>query len=326
MTGQGTLTRDGLVSTRLGFGCAALIGGRTRQESLRLLDAAYDAGIRHFDVARVYGTGDAEAVVGEFARGRRDQIAIATKFGIAPPAASTSMAVAKRVVRTVSRRSQRVVKLVRRYAPSTSIRSQFDPNSALASLRTSLRELQTDHVDLLLLHDCAPADWERQDLQSVLREQRAAGAVRAYGPASEFPQVREILLGAAPSPAVAQFGGNGVERQAETLREVAGTTELITFRPFEPLSSLKRTLGDPDVVSRWQRALGIDLRPPEVLPRLLLASALEANPAGTVLFSASTAGQVQANARLLHERPFEASQLSEFARLAREIAQAPTRR
>ena len=35
-------------TTSLGFGCSALVSGRTRTQSLRLLDAAFDAGIARF--------------------------------------------------------------------------------------------------------------------------------------------------------------------------------------------------------------------------------------------------------------------------------------
>ena len=55
-----------LTTTVIGFGCSNLFGGKTREEGLRLLEVAYDCGIRHFDVARYYGFGDAEGLLGEF--------------------------------------------------------------------------------------------------------------------------------------------------------------------------------------------------------------------------------------------------------------------
>ncbi len=70
---------------RLGFGCAQLLRLPRRRDRRRLLDAAFDAGLRHFDVARMYGLGMAEGEVGRFARDRRAEISIATKFGIDPP-------------------------------------------------------------------------------------------------------------------------------------------------------------------------------------------------------------------------------------------------
>ena len=43
-------------TTRLGFGCGSLMGATNRRDSLQLLETAYEAGIRHFDVAPMYGT------------------------------------------------------------------------------------------------------------------------------------------------------------------------------------------------------------------------------------------------------------------------------
>ena len=54
------LASSGRETTRLGYGCSSIMGALGRRQSLRLLEAAYDAGIRHFDVAPMYGYGEAE--------------------------------------------------------------------------------------------------------------------------------------------------------------------------------------------------------------------------------------------------------------------------
>src|ERR1700677_4941488 len=68
----------------LGFGCGSVLGRVGRGPSLRAMHAAWDAGITLFDTARSYGYGDAEQVLGEFLRGKRDRAIVATKFGITP--------------------------------------------------------------------------------------------------------------------------------------------------------------------------------------------------------------------------------------------------
>ncbi len=60
--------------TRLGLGCARL--GSARQgigwrESVRLVHAAVDHGVRYFDTADAYGAGASERVLGRALRGRR---------------------------------------------------------------------------------------------------------------------------------------------------------------------------------------------------------------------------------------------------------------
>ncbi len=77
-----SLGPTGIATTQLGFGCAQLCRLPRNRDRLALLEAAFDAGIRHFDVARMYGLGEAEGVLGQFLRDKRDQVTVATKFGI----------------------------------------------------------------------------------------------------------------------------------------------------------------------------------------------------------------------------------------------------
>ena len=79
------LASSGRETTRLGYGCSSIMGALGRRQSLRLLEAAYDAGIRHFDVAPMYGYGEAESCLGEFLQRHPGQLTVTTKYGIAPP-------------------------------------------------------------------------------------------------------------------------------------------------------------------------------------------------------------------------------------------------
>ncbi len=49
----------------LGFGCSALTSMGEGQ-ALQVLATAFDAGVRHFDVARYYGYGESEGLLGRF--------------------------------------------------------------------------------------------------------------------------------------------------------------------------------------------------------------------------------------------------------------------
>src|ERR1700722_14833981 len=62
----------------IGFGCSAL-SNSGEKKALQLLETAFDAGVRHFDVARYYGYGESEGILGKFAKSRRAQITITTK-------------------------------------------------------------------------------------------------------------------------------------------------------------------------------------------------------------------------------------------------------
>ena len=74
----------GIATTQLGFGCSSLLGFSASENRGRLIDAAYDAGIRHFDVARSYGSGRWK-VARKTLGSRRADVTITTKFGLPVP-------------------------------------------------------------------------------------------------------------------------------------------------------------------------------------------------------------------------------------------------
>ncbi|HKP22747.1 MAG TPA: aldo/keto reductase [Dongiaceae bacterium] len=79
------LGRTGQSVSALGLGCMGMsefYGGRDDTESLATLEAALAAGIDFFDTADTYGHGHNEELVSRFLKGRRDQVILATKFGI----------------------------------------------------------------------------------------------------------------------------------------------------------------------------------------------------------------------------------------------------
>ena len=77
--------------SQLGFGCVKLTTHADRRDAVRALETAFAEGITHFDVARAYGFGRAEGILGEFLLGKRDQVTVATKFGIQPPSESPAI-------------------------------------------------------------------------------------------------------------------------------------------------------------------------------------------------------------------------------------------
>lgn len=307
----------------LGFGCSALVGGHSPDESLELLEVAFDAGITHFDVARVYGSGDAEEIVGRFAAGRRDALAIVTKFGIDPVRATRSTAALKRVVRFASRRSRSVRDGVRRHAGTTVRRGLFSADHARSSLEVSLRALRTDHVEGFLLHDCAVGDWLRDDVRDTLGVMVGDGLVRAVGPASSAAVVREILAADPGGPDIVQLDADVARPNAADL---AGPLTIThgCFREVLPL--LRRHVTPyPAVVAEWSRAIDADMASVEVIGDLLLCGAMAANSTGTVLFSSSNPDRVRRYARLADDIPYTAEQLASFgSRAAALVATTAT--
>src|ERR1043166_10316218 len=79
------LGNSGLEVSALGLGCMGLsfvyTPAPSKQEGIKLLRAAFDAGVTFFDTAEAYGPFTNEELVGEALAPVRDQVVIATKFG-----------------------------------------------------------------------------------------------------------------------------------------------------------------------------------------------------------------------------------------------------
>jgi aryl-alcohol dehydrogenase-like predicted oxidoreductase len=80
-----TLGRKGPTVSAIGLGCMGMsefYGAADDAESIRTLHHALDAGLNFLDTADMYGNGANERLVGKAIRHRRDEVFLATKFGI----------------------------------------------------------------------------------------------------------------------------------------------------------------------------------------------------------------------------------------------------
>ena len=168
------LGRTGWRISRISFGAWA-IGGAwgdvDDQDSLRALHQAVDLGVNFIDTADVYGDGRSERLVAQLRRERSDQIVVATKAG-------------------------------RRLDPHTV--DGYNRANLTSFVERSLKNLDTDSIDLVQLH-CPPTDvYYRQEVFGVLDDLVAAGKIRHYGvsverveealKAIEYPNVQSVQI------------------------------------------------------------------------------------------------------------------------------------
>ena len=151
-----------LTVSAIGLGCMGFshaYGAPTdEKETIRLLRRALDLGYTFFDTAEVYGTPDDphinEALVGKALAPVRDQVVIATKFGL-----------------RFDRESGKVpLPLIPDSRPETIRRS----------VEGSLRRLGTDHIDLYFQHRIDPA-VEPEEVAGVMADLMKEGKITHWG-------------------------------------------------------------------------------------------------------------------------------------------------
>jgi D-threo-aldose 1-dehydrogenase len=166
------LGRGGLHVESLSYGVAAL-GNLYREVTAEVahdaVDAAWEAGVRYFDVAPHYGLGLAERRLGEALASRpRDEFVISTKVG-------------RLLVESDSHPGEMDDEGFA--VPRTHVRVRdYSRDGVLRSIDESLRRTGFDRLDIVLVHD--PDDYRREALDGAfpaLDELRRQGVIRSYG-------------------------------------------------------------------------------------------------------------------------------------------------
>ncbi len=132
-------------------------GTFTDDEAVTLMRQALDLGVTLYDAADTYGNGRSEELIAKAFAGKRDQIVIATKVGY------------DFVNHGDERRGQR------------EIPQDFSPAAIRRATEAALSRLQTDHIDLLQLHNIRMEQVEDDAVWQTLEDLRGEGKVGRYG-------------------------------------------------------------------------------------------------------------------------------------------------
>jgi aryl-alcohol dehydrogenase-like predicted oxidoreductase len=207
-----TLGKGGLEVSAVGYGCMgleAVYGPATdRQEGVRIIRAAFERGVTHFDTAEVYGPFTNEILVGDALAPVRDQVSIATKFGWDIDE------------ETGTRRG--------------------GLNSRPAHIRhvvgAMLTRLKVETIDLLYQHRVDP-DVPIEDVAGTVKDLIAAGKVKHFGLSEAAPHTIRRAHAVQPVAAV-QSEYSLWTRDVEHNGVLATCEELgIGFVPWGPLGA-----------------------------------------------------------------------------------------
>jgi aryl-alcohol dehydrogenase-like predicted oxidoreductase len=188
------------------MGMSAFYGDRDDAESLRTLDRALDLGVTFLDTSDMYGPHTNEQLLGGFLAegGRRDQVQLATKFGI-------------------------------KFDPSNPRERSIEgrPEYVREAVEGSLRRLQTDRIDLYYQHRVDP-DTPIEETVGAMGELVAEGKVLHLGLSEAGPETLRRAAAVHPITALqteySLWSRDPEEEILPTCRELG-----IGFVPYSPL-------------------------------------------------------------------------------------------
>jgi len=142
--------------TELGFGCMNIAWAYgnppTKEDAVKLIQSAYEQGVRFFDTAEIYGPHISERITGEALKAVRKEVVIASKIGFDIDFETAQM--------------------------KGGLNSK--PQHIKQAVDYMLKRLQTDYIDLLYQHRVDP-EVPIEDVAGAMADLIKAGKIRHYG-------------------------------------------------------------------------------------------------------------------------------------------------
>jgi D-threo-aldose 1-dehydrogenase len=316
------LGSSGRETTRLGFGCSSVMGSMNRRESLAMLEAAFDAGLRHFDVAPMYGYGQAEECVGEFLARHAGAVTVTTKYGIPPEETKSLKAVVRGLARPVLKLLPGVKKRLQGAVAAASAptpKIEYTGEKAKASLENSLRALRVERIDVWLLHEAEASDLTDDALLRVMEDAVTAGKVGTFGVGSEAKKIPALLAERPEYCHVTQYEWSVMDAMV-----APGESFRIHHRALtENFRALHEALtADAARCRRWSDYCGADVGDAAVLAKLMLKASLVCNPESVILFSSKQPKNIASNAALVDDASLDDAALKLYSLVRAEAVEA----
>lgn len=167
--------------TMLGCGCSTFGGSVSAKVAIKTLESCFENGIRYYDLARSYGYGTAESIVGQFQKGKRDELIIASKFGIMPPPSFPFKQSVIRAARFIKKQLPASKQIIHSTAVKALNKRHFTPQMVVESLDKSLSEIGTDYLDVFVFHEATFEEMLNDDIRYALEKEIGKGKIRKWG-------------------------------------------------------------------------------------------------------------------------------------------------
>lgn len=261
---------------------------RIPRQALRqdLLSTAHSLGLRHFDVAPIYGFGKAEAELGCFIRSGASDISVVSKFGRALTASGRMLSRVQRPARAILRRLPALKDGYRKSSGGVAVPPAPTRDEFLRGLDATVDALGGHSLSAYLSHEF-PATRAWVDLLRSVQTDIADLPTRSLGYSGSWQMVRTFVETEAVTSPMLQLPIDDAQAAGDRPVNLYSTVSTLRERMNARLAT------SPDLLARWGVA-GFD----DVTP-VLVASALRMYPKSRVVIGTTSKHRLEAVVRFL---------------------------